>query len=106
MPNAPQTHRPHGTGQRVQEHQYRGSSRERGYDSDWEKVRKQFAAENPICVMCEREGRTALVEEVDHIIPVKVRPDLRLDPSNLQSLCKSCHQKKTNQDKEIHGGLG
>lgn len=36
--------------------------------------------------------------EVDHKIPIRIDPSLRLAWSNLCSLCKSCHQRKTRND--------
>ncbi|MGD9916919.1 MAG: HNH endonuclease [Paenirhodobacter sp.] len=33
--------------------------------------------------------------EVDHIQPVRLRPDLAFEPRNLQALCPRCHTKKT-----------
>lgn len=43
------------------------------------------------CVQCGAHGRL----EVDHIKPVRTHPDLAFELSNLQSLCRSCHSKKT-----------
>jgi len=44
------------------------------------------------CVGCgERRKRL----EVDHIKPVRLRPDLAFEPANLQALCGPCHTKKT-----------
>lgn len=31
---------------------------------------KRFLQEHPLCVMCEAEGRVAVAEEVDHIVPL------------------------------------
>ena len=31
---------------------------------------KRFLQDNPLCVMCEAEGRVSVAEEVDHIIPL------------------------------------
>ena len=31
--------------------------------------------------------------EADHIIPVSVRPDLALDPTNVRPLCRPCHAR-------------
>ena len=50
------------------------------------------------CVQCpERRGL-----EVDHILPVRVRPDLAWSLVNLQCLCGRCHARKTR----IEIGLG
>lgn len=35
---------------------------------------------------------------VDHVIPLRERPDLRLALANLQSLCWRCHAAKTRED--------
>ncbi|WP_268794650.1 HNH endonuclease [Pseudooctadecabacter jejudonensis] len=43
------------------------------------------------CVSCGSVGRL----EVDHIAPVRDRPDLAFEPTNLQSLCAGCHTRKT-----------
>lgn len=70
----------------------RESSYKRGYDSDWYKIRNEYARAYPTCCV---PGCGQPTEEVDHIIPVRQRPDLRLTWSNLQALCKSHHSKKT-----------
>ena len=67
----------------------RPSASERGYDHEWAKLRKQMLAEYPTCDC----GAPAV--EVHHVISVRERPDLRLDPSNLQCLCRSCHSRIT-----------
>jgi len=43
------------------------------------------------CVRCNASGRL----EVDHIVPVRDAPERSFDLANLQSLCTSCHTKKT-----------
>lgn len=43
------------------------------------------------CVQCGRRGRL----EVDHILPVRDAPELGFALSNLQTLCPSCHGRKT-----------
>ena len=45
--------------------------------------------------MCMERGIVTPAREVDHIIPIVERPDLRLDPSNLRPLCTSCHSART-----------
>jgi 5-methylcytosine-specific restriction endonuclease McrA len=46
------------------------------------------------CVQCGARGRV----EVDHIKPVRERPDLAFDESNLQTLCKTHHSLKTRAE--------
>jgi 5-methylcytosine-specific restriction endonuclease McrA len=53
--------------------------------------------------MCDAEGRLTLTEMVDHIVPISVRPDLRLVRSNLQGLCGRCHAVKGAEDRRKHG---
>lgn len=43
------------------------------------------------CVTCGASGRL----EVDHIKPVRTHPELSFDLVNLQTLCVSCHSRKT-----------
>lgn len=43
------------------------------------------------CVQCGSRHRL----EVDHVKPVRDRPDLSFDLTNLRTVCKSCHTKKT-----------
>jgi 5-methylcytosine-specific restriction protein A len=56
-----------------------------------------------LCAQCQKEGRTTIAQEVDHIVPFKGKNDpLRLDTKNLQSLCIDHHRRKTRQQQ---GGL-
>lgn len=79
----------------------RGSAAARGYDSRWRKLRNRFIREHPLCIHCKAEGRTKEAEEVDHIIPLR-QGGARLDPANLQSLCRRCHQRKTARETLRH----
>jgi 5-methylcytosine-specific restriction protein A len=77
----------------------RGTTIERGYDGDWRRLRIAKLRADPIC-----EIRThclgMIATEVDHIIPIRVRPDLRLDWSNLNSACTPCHSAKTRREQQ------
>ena len=46
------------------------------------------------CVRCGAVGRL----EVDHVKPVRTHPELSFELSNTQTLCPSCHTKKTRQE--------
>jgi hypothetical protein len=41
--------------------------------------------ENRFCAECLAEGSMALATQVDHVIQISERPDLRLEPTNLQA---------------------
>jgi len=78
--------------------QARGSAAANGYDAAWRKLRLRFLIDHPFCVRCHAEAT-----EVDHIVAFRGNEALRLDPTNLQALCISCHSSKTvMQD----GGFG
>lgn len=72
---------------------WRGSAASRGYDRQWRKVRAAHLAREPLCRICKTSGIIEAATVVDHIQPIRERPDLRLDPSNLRSLCKTCHDR-------------
>ena len=78
----------------------RGSSRERGYDARWERLRSMHLAGEPLCRMC---GRPAVL--VDHITPIRDGGAI-LDDDNLQSLCRACHDAKTAEDVRKRAGRG
>jgi 5-methylcytosine-specific restriction endonuclease McrA len=46
------------------------------------------------CRCCGARGRL----EVDHIKPVRHAPELAFEIDNLQSLCPSCHSRKTRSE--------
>ena len=58
----------------------------------WKSLRMEILERDGFaCVKCGSRGRL----EVDHIKPVRDRPDLAYDPANLQTLCPRCHTAKT-----------
>jgi 5-methylcytosine-specific restriction protein A len=73
----------------------RGSSSERGYDLTWQKLRKQYLARNPLCVLCLQAGHVVAATVADHIERICHAPERRLDESNLRSLCKRHHDEHT-----------
>lgn len=74
----------------------RGSSSARGYDSVWRRARLLCLRSEPLCRECMKEGIfDSPTTQVDHIIPIAQRPDLRLVRSNLQGLCDRHHSEKT-----------
>jgi 5-methylcytosine-specific restriction protein A len=68
------------------------------YDAAWKRLRKAILQATPLCCQCEAEGRVTEATDVDHITPVAIAPHRRLDSTNLQPLCHSCHSKKTRME--------
>lgn len=66
------------------------------YDHSWRKRRNQFIRQHPLCVHCLANGKATLAKEVDHILPLSQGGTH--DESNLQSLCKSCHSRKSAKE--------
>ena len=78
----------------------RGTARQRGYDTLWQKVRDQHLLTQPLCVSCKADGLTVVAQDVDHIVPFKgVDDPRRLDSGNLQSLCRVHHGRKTARER-------
>ncbi len=81
--------------------QRRGTSAQRGYDSAWRRLRQWYVRQHPFCEDCLKDGiYTTTLIEVDHVVPIDVRPDLRLDSNNLRSRCRRHHQLKSLEDRK------
>ena len=115
MPWSPPVHRPPGhktraESERDRKRQFdrkRGKTAERGYDALWRKVRAVKLAQSPLCECDECQAGRIRVREakvVDHIVPISERPDLRLDLSNLRSMAKPCHDKRTALEQGFAAG--
>jgi 5-methylcytosine-specific restriction endonuclease McrA len=67
------------------------SNHDRADGTVWRSLRAQVLREEPICciVGC---GRAAT--QVDHVIPLKLRPDLAHDRANLRGICASHNAAK------------
>lgn len=61
------------------------------YGSNWQRIRKMFVARHPFCEECLKKNKYVPVQDVHHIVPLS-RGGTN-DFSNLQSLCKSCHNR-------------
>lgn len=120
MAMAPRRHQPRQSPAKPDWRHYdrsRGTRQDRGYDEVWLRLAKLIREEQHyLCQECLRNGREVVAQgpidprtgkhrepPVDHVIPVEVQPDLRLEPSNLQVLCLSCHARKTRSDKRKYG---
>lgn len=113
MPKHPTSHKPgarkKGTGKDAPKSTARHDQTrtQRGYDNNWLRLSRLCLAEEPYCRYCARNGRVTLAEVSDHIIPIRIRPDLRLVRDNIQSLCKLCHDSvKAREENELYGVAG
>ncbi|WP_080833224.1 HNH endonuclease [Cohnella massiliensis] len=72
---------------------------------EWERAREQaLIRDHGLCQDCLLDQRITPAVPVDHIIPIRIRWDLRLTLSNLRSLCNWHHAIKTAADKRKYGG--
>ncbi len=49
-----------------------------------------------ICSGCGKEVYGSDIT-LDHILPVSLYPDLRLDPTNIQVMCRDCNSRKQDR---------
>ena len=74
------------------------------YRSDggvWRKLQRLLLAEEPLCRECATLGFVEAARQVDHVIPISERPELRLYRPNLEALCHRHHSAKTRD--EVNG---
>lgn len=74
---------------------------QRGYGGKWQRYRLKFLEANPLCVMCQQQGRVTAANVVDHIVDHRGDAKLFWDQKNWQPLCKPCHSTKTAADAGI-----
>ena len=78
---------------------YRNKEADKFYHSrEWRRVRGLKLSRDPLCVMC---GRPAKI--VDHIKEIS-DGGCKLCLDNLQSMCVSCHNSKTADERSTRGG--
>ena len=73
--------------------QNRPTAAVRGYDQEWQKMRRMWLVVNPNCIECG-----AKATDVDHINSLAEYPELKYAPSNLRGLCHPCHSRRTALD--------
>ncbi len=78
----------------------RGSARERGYDTRWERRRRRHLESEPWCRVCGIPGK-----DVDHVIPHRGEGWLFDLEGNLQTLCHRHHTAKTMHEATIPIGI-
>lgn len=104
VPTRPETFRPHHyqtpSERKADVDKRRGSSAQRGYDAKWQRLRRRYLMQHPLCECddCKASGAFTPAEVVDHIKSIKERPDLRLEWSNLRSMSKAHHDRRTAKE--------
>ncbi|HDT5861815.1 TPA: HNH endonuclease [Aeromonas hydrophila subsp. hydrophila] len=66
----------------------------------WRNLRNAHIIKEPLCAHCLRYEIITPAVVVDHVIEISDDPSRAFDPTNLQSLCASCHQVKTLEEKK------
>ncbi|MCC4349797.1 HNH endonuclease [Limosilactobacillus reuteri] len=66
---------------------------------EWRKLSHHWLMINPLCEACKSHGIVRKGDVVDHIVELRDNFEKRLDEDNLQTLCYSCHNKKTKREK-------
>ena len=62
---------------------------------EWYRLRKKaLMRDNHTCVNCGKDVSGKKQSRVDHIVPIKVNPELALELSNLQTFCAGCDNIK------------
>jgi 5-methylcytosine-specific restriction protein A len=100
VPTAPPKHRPFAAPERQpnrERDKKRGSACKRLYGAKWRKARDAWLKECPLCVECEKRGRLVDATDVDHIVPHRGNKAIFWDYDNWQSLCGTCHKRKTGR---------
>ncbi len=66
--------------------------------ANWKRLRINYLQSHPLCVICYSRGKIVEAKIVDHVVPHKGDKRLFFDTSNLQALCKRCHDTKTAKE--------
>ncbi len=71
----------------------RGSARERGYTTAWDRAAKRYLREHPLCEYAQAETppRIVAAELVDHLYPHRGDQDLFWDEANWVATTKDFH---------------
>lgn len=67
------------------------------YGSRWQRARRAYLAEHPLCVECSATGRAVTATVVDHKRPHRGSAKLFWERENWQPLCETCHNQKTGR---------
>lgn len=78
--------------QRAKHHRFYSSN-------SWQRLRLYKLSIDPLCEICLKQNLLVEATIVDHKESLTDNYNKRLDLDNLQSLCKTCHDRKTNEER-------
>jgi 5-methylcytosine-specific restriction enzyme A len=72
----------------------------------WRRLRASKLRDDPLCEHCARKGKVVPASIVDHRVAIR-RGGEPMEYANLQSLCPSCHSRKSIEEGTAfgHGGI-
>src|SRR5262245_24246848 len=73
------------------------------YDRRWQRARKMFLAENPLCGDCQAKGLAVAAREVHHAIPHRGDREIFWQQEHWVALCKPCHSAHTAREVTARG---
>ena len=71
----------------------RPNSRQRGYDRRWNKIAEIHKHKQPLCQVCEAEGRTTIATISHHVEAVSKGGEVHVGDEELVAVCAQCHQR-------------
>ena len=88
------------------EHRPRKAQRRESQEWHWlygtslwkDRLRPAQLVREPFCRECALRGFRVRATVVDHVVPHRGDMGLFSDPDNLESLCESCHNRKTARE--------
>lgn len=61
----------------------------------WRQLSINHRKQQPLCMHCLEHHITKPADVADHVIEIREAYHMRLDTTNLESLCHACHNSKT-----------
>lgn len=75
------------------------NSNQKDYNSKlWRDTSKQNLMDNPLCAVCQADGRTKEAALTDHLIPINSGGSF-LDSRNHMSMCHGHHNRKSGMER-------
>lgn len=71
----------------------------------WRRLRVAQLTEHPLCRMCEALGQLVIATVCDHVVPHRGDLALFYAETNLQSLCKPCHDSHKQAQEHNADGI-